>query len=376
MEFDLQSILNLFLFAGVVQGIIVAVLLTTRRSSGITERLLASWILLLTLSNVHILFSTWNLYLWLGQWYTLLAPLSLNLLFGPIIWLFCGKATDPEFKIKGSVLFHLMPGLLEFLYYLIAYLQPLAVKQDFYGRFHWPYIEPSLEVLATVSFAYYLWKSIRRIDQYAIQLKINYSNPDLNTYDWLRKLLNLLMIFALLWLLLTLIDVFIMGYELGYIYFYPYYLMIAFVSYFIGFSGYFRRDFQPEELPILDPNSTHRTSIDQEQLHRNSRALETLMTSDKLFLQPDLRAKDVAKALGITVQTLSYTLNQGMSISFHDYINQLRVNQVKIRLEAGDLEHMNLKGIARESGFHAESSFYRIFKQHTGQTPKAYLSSL
>lgn len=376
MEFNFQTILNLFLFAGVVQGIIVAVLLTAKGSSGTAGRLLASWVLLLTLSNVQILFSTWDLYLWLGQWYTLLAPLSLNLLFGPVIWLFCWKATDAEFRVRGRILVHLIPGLLEFLYYLIAYLQPLKVKQDFYGQFHWPYIEPFLEVLATVSFVYYLWKSIRRIDQYAIQLKTNYSNPDLNNYEWLRKLLNILMVFALLWLLLTLTDVFIMGYELGYIYFYPYYLMIAFVSYFIGFSGYVRGDFQPEELPQLNSDPAPRASIDDEQLYKNSVALEKLMAMDKLFLQPDLRAKDVAKALGITVQTLSYTLNQGMSVSFHDYINQLRVNQVKVRLAAGDLQHMNLKGIARESGFHAESSFYRIFKQHTGQTPKAYLRSL
>ena len=371
IDLNLINVLNIFLLLGVLQGGIVSVLLFLKKADSFANKLLAFWIFLLALSNFQIIINTSNLYLLFGQRITLLAPLSLNLFFGPLIWLFCRKVTDSSFNFKPKTYWHLVPGFLELIYYTLIYVQPLSFRQQFYGAVHWRYIEPSLEVMATVSFIYYLWISIQGIRNYGQRLKAVYSDPNMDTYDWLRKFLNVLMVFSLIWLILTIVDVFLMGYQLGYIYFYPYYLLIAFLSYFVGFTGYYRT----KAIVLSLPKTISKTKplLKQEQLSSYEVQLHNLMSEKRMYLNSSLRALDVATALGTNVQTLSYVLNQGLKVSFHDFINKLRVEHVKSRLNSNDITRMSLLGIAQESGFNSEASFYRIFKKFTGMTPKAYI---
>ena len=46
---------------------------------------------------------------------------------------------------------------------------------------------------------------------------------------------------------------------------------------------------------------------------------------------------------------------------------------MKSRLTGNDLEKLTLLGIAYESGFNSKTSFNRIFKEFTGQSPSSYL---
>ena len=216
-------------------------------------------------------------------------------------------------------------------------------------------------------------QSLGILREYGLRLRASYSDPNMETYGWLQKLLRFLCLFSLIWLVLTVVDVFFMGYQLPYLYFYPYYFLIAYLSYFIGFSNYYR---SPAIVPALPkPVKTTKAMLSDQQMETFKEQLTHLMDAQRLYLNSSLRAQDVAKALGTNVQTLSYVLNQGLNVSFHDFINQLRVDHVKSCLNTTDLGHLSLLGIAKESGFNSESSFYRIFKKFTGLTPKGYLKS-
>ncbi|WP_353776981.1 helix-turn-helix domain-containing protein [Winogradskyella sp. 3972H.M.0a.05] len=258
---------------------------------------------------------------------------------------------------------------MEFIYFIAVYVQSLSWRQEFYG-IHWNYIEPTLEVIALISFITYLYFSLKALKKYKLEIDQNYSDTTIEKYEWLKKLLIILIIFTIIWGILTIVDVFIMGYSLGYIYFYPYYLFIAFIGYFISFS---LDHLSRKRIPIHFQKTTSKALISEEKTKTVLDNLDRLMREEKLYLKGDLRSKDVSDKLGITVQTLSYAINKGLKNSFNDYINKLRVLHVKERLEAGDLEKKNLAGIAKESGFNSESSFYRIFKKVAGVTPKEYL---
>lgn len=264
---------------------------------------------------------------------------------------------------------HLIPGLLEVSYFVIVYSRPLSFRQDFYMT-HWSTIEPTLEVLAFISFVTYLILSLKALKDYEVQINNKYSDASIEKYEWLKRLLLFLLIFTIIWGILTISDVFFLGYSMEYIYFYPYYFFIAFISYFIGFS------YKPNEKKkvLLDLKSDRSKELISKDKHGELvKELASLMEAEKPYLNSELRSKDIAESLKITVQSLSYVLNKGMNRSFHDYVNHLRVEHVKHRLNAGDLQKKNLAGIAQESGFNSESSFYRIFKKFTGSTPKSYL---
>ena len=371
MSFELNTlnILNIFLFAGVVQGVVVAVHLWLKKPLAKTQAILGFWILLFALSNLQIIINSSKLYQLFGQSFTLFLPLTFNLFFGPLIWLFIKKSTDTNYRFSGKQWFHLAPGILEAIYFIVVYIKPLKFRQEFFMT-HWSSVEPTLEVLAFTSFVVYFFFSIRSLKQYETKINTDYSDATIETYQWLKQLLFFLLIFTGIWGILTVIDVFFMNYSLEYLYFYPYYFFIAFIAYFVGFS------FKPNDkkkVLISFQKETPKELIPPEKQRYIIAQLHTLMGTKQLYLHPELRSKDVAKELEITVQTLSYTLNNGLQKSFHDYINELRVAHVQQQLDAGDLEKKNLAGIAREAGFNSESSFYRIFKKYTGTTPKNYL---
>lgn len=369
VELNILNILNIFLFAGVLQGIVVAFYLWLKKPLITTHRILGVWVLLFALSNLQIIINSSNLYQFFGQSFTLFLPLTFNLFFGPLIWLFVKKSTDKNYRFSRIQWLHLIPGILEVIYFVVVYIQPLTFRQQFYMT-HWSSIEPTLEVLAFASFAGYFFMSIRSLKYYESKINTEYSDATIETFQWLKQLLFFLLIFTGIWGILTVADVFFMGYSLDYLYFYPYYFFIAFIAYFVGFSfnpndkKHILIDFQKEVSKELIPPEKQRYIMAQ---------LHTLMGTKQLYLQGELRSRDVAKELEITVQSLSYVLNNGLQKSFHAYINELRVAHVIERLEAGDLEKKNLAGIAKDAGFNSESSFYRIFKKFTGTTPKNYL---
>lgn len=372
MSLDLNTInvLNIFLFAGVIQGLIVSLNLFFKKPFQKTHLILGVWLSLFAMSNLQIIINSSHLYKFFGQSFTLFLPLTFKLFFGPFIWLFIKKSTDENFLFKGKQWLHLVPGILELLYSVIVYSKPLEFRQRFYMT-HWNFVEPSLEVIAFISFMIYFICGIRELKKYQQQINTNYSDPTIETYEWLKKLLFLLLIFVVIWGVLTVVDVFFMNYGLSYLYFYPYYFFIAFIAYFVAFS--FKTN-EKKKVLIQFENKPSKVLISPEKQEKIIRELTALMNEQELFLKPDLRSKEVAEQLQITVQTFSYILNRRLQKSFHDYINELRVDRVKVQLNAGELEKKTLAGIAQEAGFNSESSFYRIFKKITGTTPKKYLA--
>ncbi len=103
--------------------------------------------------------------------------------------------------------------------------------------------------------------------------------------------------------------------------------------------------------------------------------LSGLMDSDRPYLNPDLKLSDVAKALDVTPQVLSQTLNTRLGIRFNDYINQLRINAFKQQLDGSDKSRFTLESLAARCGFNSYSTFIRAFKKAEGVTPNDYLRS-
>lgn len=70
--------------------------------------------------------------------------------------------------------------------------------------------------------------------------------------------------------------------------------------------------------------------------------------------------------------TLSVIINTIARKSFIDYLNEMRVDQAKTLLTDSDYENYTITSIGLESGFNSKSTFYTVFKKHTGLTPVNY----
>ena len=104
--------------------------------------------------------------------------------------------------------------------------------------------------------------------------------------------------------------------------------------------------------------------------------LAEYMLTEKPYLNPELTLTELASQIDISTHHLSQIINEQFKQNFFEYINQYRVEEVKTRINNPKFENYSLLGIALDSGFNSKSSFNRIFKKFTNQTPSQFKSAL
>lgn len=96
------------------------------------------------------------------------------------------------------------------------------------------------------------------------------------------------------------------------------------------------------------------------------------MENDKVYLDPELSLSQLAKLSGIPSRQLSQFIQLAFHKKYTEYINTYRIAYAQKLLEDQQESRSIMYSIALDSGFNSESSFYTLFKQQTGLTPKQY----
>lgn len=77
--------------------------------------------------------------------------------------------------------------------------------------------------------------------------------------------------------------------------------------------------------------------------------------------------EDVAGSVYMSAHYFSSYFRKVTNISFSDYVTRMRINHARELLREG---RGSVTEIAMECGFNNISNFYRLYKKHTGKTPK------
>lgn len=127
-------------------------------------------------------------------------------------------------------------------------------------------------------------------------------------------------------------------------------------------------------LPLLDLREKYSSSslkgIEELRLYVKMRQL---VEQEKLYLSPSLSLREVASQLDTNTKYLSQVVNHHAGCNFQHFINRYRIEEVKEKIKDGQFANLTLFGIARQCGFQNKSTFYKVFKEITDQTPKEYL---
>jgi len=91
------------------------------------------------------------------------------------------------------------------------------------------------------------------------------------------------------------------------------------------------------------------------------------------YTDPDFDLKSVSTALSIPYYHLEYLFRYYNQYNFAEFRNVLRVRHVLQAFDKGERDHQSLEAIGEKAGFSSRSSFFRVFKQVTGKTPKQFL---
>ncbi|WP_206082078.1 helix-turn-helix domain-containing protein [Maribellus sediminis] len=107
----------------------------------------------------------------------------------------------------------------------------------------------------------------------------------------------------------------------------------------------------------------------------NQKITDYLKTK-KRYLDPDFNFQMMVDDLDISRQHLSQVINSSQKKNFYKIINEYRIDEVKKMIANPKYNHYSILGMAFECGFNSKTSFNRIFKEETGQTPTEYKKSL
>lgn len=127
------------------------------------------------------------------------------------------------------------------------------------------------------------------------------------------------------------------------------------------------------EKNILSSHSN--ISVTEEQYKKYQKyflKIDLLIKSEKKFLLPRYTLQNLASETEFSQSTLSLIINNISKKTFIEYLNEMRVEQAKELLTDEHYENYTITAIGLESGFNSKSTFYTVFKKHTGLTPFSF----
>ncbi|MEM6718996.1 MAG: AraC family transcriptional regulator [Bacteroidota bacterium] len=103
--------------------------------------------------------------------------------------------------------------------------------------------------------------------------------------------------------------------------------------------------------------------------------LESLMETEKVYLDPTLTLNTLAERLNLSRHHTSQIINTHFQSNFFEFVNTYRIQEA-INLLSDGANTMNINEVIDASGFNNRSSFYTAFKKKTGMSPSAYAKNL
>jgi AraC-like DNA-binding protein len=362
--FDLRTIL---LFGLIAQGLFAAVILAVKQENQPANRYLALFIFLLSLWLCDSFFRVAGIYNQNPNYYFL--PIYFSLGLGPLIYFYTKSLTEGGFRFSYHQAGHFLPMLLQFLFYVFLRSQDYSYRRAFWFDVHKPVTYDLELILSFASLLVYLIASRRQILAYKRKIANNFSSMHRIALNWLGSLHLALAVLTFFWLAESFTRLV-----------WSYYSIATFSTLTIGVTilvmaagGILQQDLSSvteslRPVPEEDEPDPANERLDPAVLDH----IQTAMTEQELFLQQELTLKEFAAAAGLSPRETSRAINQGLGVTFIDFVNQYRVERFKQLARDRDLSHLSLFGLALESGFNSKSTFNRVFKKLTGQRPSDY----
>ncbi|MFZ4507931.1 MAG: helix-turn-helix domain-containing protein [Fimbriimonas sp.] len=260
-----------------------------------------------------------------------------------------------------------MPPVIEFVYYSLIFVQPLAFKDSWHARVQ-IYVDKFDSFYGLASLGVYLWLTLRLVNEYRVWTANNQSQGDPET---IRFINGILLAFGVTWLLAA-------GFQLfdsvvrssSYSDRFPYYIWIALLVYGLGSGALRFTDRIPRRGPVDSPAEVKKNTVGPA-WPEIAASLEQRCVEQNVWVDSQLSLDSLAAKLEVSPTHLSKALNVGFGESFSAFVNRHRVELVAacLRDEHDDREILE---IAFEFGFNSKASFNRCFRQILSDTPSEY----
>jgi len=375
-------LLRSLVLTGAINGLFFILLLKSKPKNSNSDQILMLWMGIISLQlgfyydnlSVNPIFPG----------YLQLLGFSLPLISSPVLYFYIRSLSlGVGFKWK-NILIHLLPFLI---FNCIAFFLYYAKQNYLFLKDGFPHFSSALNPLVTYTLTAllalvpgcYVVLSFLLLLSHQKRLPDNYSYTEKINLNWLKWIVvSLLILFIGLFLFIK------YGVSYGLVGYPNLFAVVGAILtvyvFFIGFCG-LHQDAVFNSDRSLEGNLNEEDSItvnyknsglSDEKADQIFMRLKFYMDKEKPFLKEDLSLAMLARELEITANQLSQVVNQKSGSNFFNFINGYRVEAVKDKFKDPALAAYSILGIAYDSGFRSKSSFNKIFKETTGQTPLQY----
>ena len=296
-------------------------------------------------------------------------PTGMELFFGPLLYLHARQLMMGAVPLSHYWL--LAPGALNWLYQLWAFtmLGDYRAKWAYNDTFHEPVIVPLVTVGALALAAWAFWAIWRIRQRYLEWLGANRSDGDDFDPTWVTHSVLLGLGLAILWTVEFAISKITQG-----DYFSAFWWDIAglFIVLILSLEA-LARILQPFPKMLAPDAITIEELMDATAAERDwiveGEKLRAMVIENGWHLESSLSLQTLSRRFGMNQAYVSRALNQGLNLSFSQFINGLRVEHAKKMIAREDV---NLLDVALSSGFGSKASFNRAFRLHAGTSPSEF----
>lgn len=370
---------------GSIQGLLLSLLLFTKKVNHTANVVLAITMFALSLDVFHSAYIIFGYYKEMPQFIGI--TYAFPFLYGPIFYLYAKliSSNSNDFKLKYYL--HFIPFFIVVIYGIaFVYLKSNEFKFALLrGEVETPLALEIMNYLKPFYGIMYVFLTIRVVRVYNSRIRNTYSNIERINLNWLKHLtIGLSVIWGIVVISYVVHAVADKNIEMdGFIY-----MSASILIYSIGYLSLRQpqifdkaveeseKQEQERKAKSAGGVSYQKSGLSDAEAKGYLDNLLEMMEKDKPYLNCDLTLRDLAEKLSVSPHNLSEILNTRINQNFYDFINRYRVEEVKRRLAEGESQKYSLIAIAFDSGFNSKSAFNTIFKKHTGTTPSQYRKQL
>ena len=360
---------------GIAITFFLSFILLTKKGKSTADLILLAWLCVILVQLI--LFSIVSTNEYLKFPYLLGLEIPLPLLHGPFLFLYTVALSSGQLA-RPNIFLHFIPFAIAFItaipFLILSSEKKIIVYQNEGEGFE--AVSTIIFVGIIISGIIYTILSLRVLSNHKKKIKDNFSSIEKINLQWLFRLVLGL---SCIWAIVLFAD--------DEIIFSAVVLFVVFIGYYgikqVGiFTSLQALDLSPnieskelteQSFAAPEISKYEKSALSDRQLKTIHSELMQLMNQKKLFRTPELTLTMVAEVLDIHPNTLSQVINTVEQKNFFDYINTLRIQEFKERIDTSDYQKYTLLSLAYECGFNSKTSFNRNFKNLTGKSPSGYL---
>ncbi len=367
------SIWQLIIYFGIANTLVLAALLLFSHKNKKASILLA---LLLIVVSINYLDMEGFSYLYRKiDWYYI-NRISLEYTFGFLYVFYVRSLLQLNFKLSKNDLSIVLPFVCTIVYDIIRAIY-VANWIPFTQKIDYLYIQNEfllLEGPAILLMLYCYYLSFKYINDYQKSIKSSFSSLNKRTLGWLKFLTVFASINTFIWLGYYIVELLIYPKILSFQDYYPLWCYTILLLMIMGYKNLMQPELMDTlKIIVAGSDEKYKTSkLSKVDILQLCDIITKKVKSRHLHRKSDLNLNEFSQQVDIPSHQVSQAINQGLKMTFYDFINYYRVEEIKIRLNNKEADQFTLLALALEAGFNNKNSFNKAFKKFTGHTPSDY----